>query len=122
MQLVPGEFTAASGRKLPFKIECDGYNLEQWGVIAQACRHRLPPFCKVLGVPRGGLMLAKLLKPYVTLGSNCVLITDDVWTTGFSMRAFAEKNISYPYEWQGLVAFSRGQRPINVVAFMQLMV
>lgn len=126
MRLVPGEFVGASGRVLPFKIECSGKSREEWQVIADACLPRLPAFGHVVGVPRGGLPLAQIMRRYITPGSKILLVVEDVWTTGGSMKAFAQDYLSNNRarfkEWQGLVAYSRYRTPVNVLTFMQLMV
>jgi len=123
MLLVPGEFIGAAGFPVPFKIECDYMLAPEWKVIVEACLPKLQPFGKVIGVPKGGLILAELLKPHVTPKANTVLVVDDVWNTGYSMRKIAQKQLGARFRyWQGLVAYSRGSRPINVVAFMQLVV
>jgi hypothetical protein len=105
-----GDFTSAAGLVLPFKIECDALTPEDWACIAYVGARMMPPFGRVIGVPRGGLTLAEAMAPYATSGAP--LVVDDVWTTGKSMMAAA------PHEpWIGFVAFARGPLPDNVLAF-----
>jgi hypothetical protein len=93
-------FTLPSGRVTHFKIECDVLTVADWASLARLAVEIIPPFGSVEGVPRGGIMFAEALEPYVTKGK--LLIADDVWVTGMSMerhRAFREAN--------GIVAFTR---------------
>lgn len=98
-----GDFTLASGQKSTWKIECDALTPEDWAGLAAMAVQFLPAFGAVLGVPRGGLPLARALERYATVGKT--LVVDDVWTTGGSMKRFiAERNLE---EYFGLVAFAR---------------
>lgn len=110
---VQKEFISAAGLSLTWKIECDALTEEDWRTIAAVCAKRLPAFGSVVGVPRGGLALAREMERYVKNGPP--LIVDDVWTTGKSMRAVAAKF----QLWRGLVAFARGPLPANVYCFME---
>lgn len=102
-----GKFTAASGRLLEWKIECDALTDDDWNAVAQITVPHLLPFGQVFGVPRGGLLLEKYMKPYCVPDNKLVLLVDDVWTTGGSMYRFAEeKNLDYG-SWIGFVLFSR---------------
>jgi hypothetical protein len=107
-----GEFTSAAGLALPFKIECDALDDEDWACIAYVGSQMLRPFGRVIGVPRGGLALADGMRAYVTPGSLVPLVVDDVWTTGKSMCAAAPD-----IPWLGFVAFARGPLAANVSAF-----
>lgn len=111
---VQRDFVSAAGLPLTWKIECDSLTTEDWQTIAFVCAQRLPAFGAVIGVPRGGLALAREMLPYVTSGPT--LVVDDVWTTGKSMRAVAR---AYP-GWLGLVAFARGSIPDSVYSFMRV--
>jgi orotate phosphoribosyltransferase len=68
-----GDFTLASGQKSTWKIECDALTPEDWAGLAAMAVQFLPPFGAVLGVPRGGLPLARALEKYVTSGSTLVV-------------------------------------------------
>jgi hypothetical protein len=116
----PGTFTSAAGLELHWKIECDALTLDDWKTIAKACEDDLPEFGRVLGVPRGGLALAEAFKPYVDFRSDQILIVDDVWTTGKSMRAFAAEQGLDRDQWHGFVAFARGDVDRNVDFFMTM--
>jgi hypothetical protein len=95
-------FTLPSGRVTHFKIECDVLHSQDWDSLARLAVEILPPFGSVEGVPRGGILFADSLRPYVTEGP--LLIADDVWVTGLSMeRHRAEREGCY-----GIVAFTRG--------------
>ena len=123
---VLGNFTGASGKMLPWKIECDDLTSGDWECIASACVKHLPKFSDVWGVPRGGIIFADVLQKYRYKGPPNVvglpvLIVDDVWTTGGSMTKFAEETIGLrPGQWIGLVAFARTHvLPENVKAFLK---
>jgi hypothetical protein len=109
-----GAFTSAAGLPLDWKIECDALTPADWECIAYVGAQMVPPFWRVLGVPRGGLPLAQAFQRHVTRGARHTLICDDVWTTGKSMRAVAA---GLP-DWHGFVAFARGPLDDNVTAFL----
>lgn len=111
-----GAFTGAAGKLLDWKIECDALTDEDWATVAEVSARRLMPFGRVVGVPTGGLKLAEKFERYVHPRSPCVLVVDDVWTTGKSLVYYAS-TLSPP--WIGFVMFARA--PIflpNVKAFM----
>lgn len=100
-----------SGTTSLWKIECDALTKEDWEGLALIAMEKYSlAFSEVIGVPRGGLQLAKALEPYRSLGGT--LIVDDVLTTGNSMNEYL---IKYPNS-SGLVAFARGIVPDNVKA------
>lgn len=107
--IVPGAFAAASGKVLPWKIECDHFDNDDWHNIALVAKDILPPFCSVVGIPGGGLALAREIKRYATAGP--FLFVDDVWTTGGSMR-----RVGFGAGDLGFVVFARGPLPPNVKA------
>lgn len=103
-----GEFTSHSGLKLPFKIDCDALTDADLACIAEyAAKHLLEPFRRVVGIPTGGVRLAKAFEPYITDGVHMELIVDDVLTTGASMEK-ERMGMSY---YQGFVLFARGACP-----------
>ena len=108
-------FISAAGIELDWKIECDALTQEDWDCIAHVSISKLPPFNLVIGVPRGGLALAKALAPYADETAKYPMIVDDVWTTGTSMVNFATER--FPI-WRGFVAFNRGILRPGVNAFM----
>ena len=61
-------------------------------------------FRDVKGIPRGGIPFEKALKPYCTNDENDpLLIADDVYTTGTSMREVYEEGAI------GIVVFARNE-------------
>ncbi len=105
-----GDFLLAGGSRSSWKIECDALTSEDWATLAMMAVEQGLTFSGALGVPRGGLLFAEALRPYVSDGP--VLIVDDVLTTGGSiLRLMAEHPGSI-----GLVAFARGPLPGGVQA------
>lgn len=116
-----GDFTGHSGRTLHFKIECDALDDEDWACAAGMISRIVPPFDRVVGIPRGGAKLAFALEQHCTEGSERILIVDDVWTTGESMREHRQLIES---EWDdpihGAVLFARGPTPYWVNSVFRL--
>ena len=101
-----GNFTLHSGQKSHFKIDCDALTDEDWEALAEMIWEKAGNFGKVIGVPTGGLKLAKALDKYATDGA--ILIVDDVLTTGRSMeemKAACDGNVI------GAVVFARNECP-----------
>lgn len=116
-----GKFISTSGVELDFKIECDVLSNEDWDCISQLVLKMYPyRFSKVLGVPTGGQPLEDKLKSYETgLEDDPVLIVDDVWTTGNSMRDFVKDQGII--KWKGIVVFNRSMYlPTNVMSVFDL--
>ena len=64
---------------------------DEWECIATMIMERTRPFRKAVGIPRGGIKLAKLLDKYSTrYYRDPVCIVDDVLTTGNSMGKYRE--------------------------------
>jgi hypothetical protein len=103
-----GDFKLHSGGVSRWKIDCDALTADDWAALALMLAERLPPFGWPLGVPRGGLPLARALERYATPGHAAALIVDDVCSTGASMEAF-RRQIRKPNF--GAVVFSRGPTP-----------
>lgn len=106
--LVNQPFTTKNEMELEFKIECDALDSADLITIADIVGPKLPPFKQVLGVPSGGIRLAKAFEPYenkVHAPSLPFLIVDDVWTTGKSMTNFTR----YLNNWIGFVIFVRSE-------------
>lgn len=78
------QFKLHSGGISEWKIDCDALTDDDLKALALMLAERLPPFGTVVGVPQGGLRIARALRPYITHGP--VLIADDVLTTGASME------------------------------------
>lgn len=115
-------FIGAGGLKLTWKIECDALSYEDWEAIAAICAPQLPRFSKAIGIPRGGKSLADRMDCFATAGKHPVLVVDDVWTTGRSMREFVK--LHSIRNWCGFVAFDRsaGCLPNGVYSFMKVSV
>lgn len=119
-----GTFKAASGRELPYKIECDVLGSVDWRCIAHASVKSMPSFGRVVPVPRGGVALATEFEQFILPGCRTLLVVDDVWTTGGSMVTVADdymKRNKSMREWIGFAAFARERTPINVWAFCKVM-
>jgi len=110
-----GKFKLNSGRESDYKIECDNLTKTSIITLSQLLTKLVGQFGTVVGVPKGGLLIAKHLQKYATpKKSRLVLIVDDVWTTGGSMMRYA-KDIGVNPEkdyikghFKGAVLFSRG--------------
>lgn len=107
-------FISHSGKKLDYKIECNALSPGSIDCIAYIISKKYR-FSKVIGVPRGGLKLAKALEKYYEekpVLSN-LLIVDDVLTTGNSMNTL-KAEIERAESWHtinGVVIFARGKCP-----------
>jgi hypothetical protein len=102
-----GEFTLHSGSISDYKIECEALTPSDWDALARIIKVRIPAFGAVYGVPRGGVPLQEALTPFATGNElDPVLIVDDVYTTGASMREAAKQS-----RWNGpvlgVVVFAR---------------
>lgn len=108
-------FTSHSGQFLTWKIEFDALTDEDIETLAWMIAEQRG-FGRVIGIPSGGLRLAKALRKYSTPGGT-LLIVDDVLTTGSSMQAEGEKH-SEPV--QGFVIFARGPCPSWITPLFQM--
>lgn len=113
-----GDFTLHSGSKSYFKIDCDALRDEDWATLARIIYESVGRFRRVVGVPQGGLKLAKALKPYRFPNPEYpTLIVDDVLTTGNSiteMKATTKGNVI------GAVIFTRGVCPNWITPIFQM--
>lgn len=116
--------TLHSGRRSSFKIECDELTAD---VVAAGCAllaKVLPPFGAVSGVPTGGLRLEEAMQPHITDGPGPMLIIDDVWTTGGSMRRHHSDHFGGRHDGGCnclfAVLFARGAYPVTVTALFTL--
>jgi orotate phosphoribosyltransferase len=102
-----GNFILNSGKSSNFKIECDALTDADWDAIAEIILGKFI-FNDVYGIPRGGVPLADRLRSH-TKKNACLLLVDDVLTTGNSMlearQKFGRLNTI------GVVLFARGECP-----------
>ena len=98
-----GEFKSHAGLTLPWKIECDALE-GQWEALARMIMdYQEQPFCRAVGIPRGGIPLADALNKYASNDpKDQILICDDVFTTGTSFKEFIKEN--YP-DWLGAMGY-----------------
>ena len=115
------DFVGHSGENLHWKIEMDALSYTEWQCIA---RMILPytehtPFREVLGIPRGGKILADILQKSSTGNpSDPYLVVDDVLTTGGSMEEFKiKRQWRNPTDYIGWTVFARTPPPdwVNVL-------
>lgn len=115
-----GAVTGASGITLPWKIECDAFDQEDYYQIAEIVAPQLPAYNSVIGVPPrvgdspgkqdNGVMLARAFRCHVRALVHdplLTLIVDDVWTTGGSVRKLAETLRLAPGSYCCFVVFAR---------------
>lgn len=110
-----GNFTLHSGATRNWKIECDALTDGDWECLARMFSQVLPPFSKVIGIPRGGIPLAHALERYVS-PEGCTLLVDDVLTTGKSMEM---GRLLYPSA-VGAVVFACGPAPNWVISLFRM--
>jgi hypothetical protein len=103
-----GWFATHSKFQLPWKVNLDALNGEDWETIAKIITWKFA-FSSVYGIPRGGVVLARALDKYREPGYP-VLIVDDVLTTGNSFRE-ARAHLGNPDNCIGVVVFARGKCP-----------
>lgn len=103
----------ASGQISPFKIDCDALDQDDIESLAWLLNENLKEkFSHVEGVPTGGLRLAEAMKQYCRSDIAVrLLIVDDIWTTGGSMR----KHRAGRYPSMGAVLFAR--QPVDSWVF-----
>ena len=91
-----GDFTSHAGLPLAWKLECDAITDDEWRCIAKMVMdYQERPFFKAVGIPRGGLKFAEAMNEYASGDEkDPIMICDDVFTTGTSMKEFIAEN--YP--------------------------
>jgi hypothetical protein len=114
-----GRFRLHSGADSLWKIECDALTQEDWETLALVVAAYAGPFGRVVGVPRGGLALAKALEAY-TVPASPALVVDDVLTTGRSMLDLMQEISAKGASVKGWVVFARGPCPHGVQALFQM--
>ena len=117
-------FKSHSGLDLTWKIEMDALDPEEWKCIAKMIMEvEDRPFCKAVGIPRGGTKLAEYLNEHSTgKEEDSLLIVDDVLTTGGSLDYFADQYFRNrkPKDYFGWVVFARTQPPTWVDALFRM--
>ena|SRR6056300_292970 len=97
------DFISHAGLHLTWKVECDTLTEGDYDALAKIVSERLT-FRDVKGIPRGGIPFEKALKAYSTNNKeDPLLIADDVYTTGTSMREVYEEGAI------GIVVFARNE-------------
>jgi len=117
-----GQFKLHSGAQSDFRIECDALDDEDIETLAYLITRRVKSFKHVIGVPKGGLKLAKALKKYTINNPELpILIVDDVLTTGESLiEALIEVSKKASGQAIGAVVFARGSCPEWVTPIFQM--
>lgn len=110
-----GKFKLHSGSNSSFKIDCDYLSNSDIEALASLIADIIG-FGKVIGVPRGGIRLAKALEKYCS-DNNTTLIVDDVLTTGNSMEEAKSK--LEDEKVIGVVIFARGKCPSWVISLFK---
>lgn len=114
-----GNFTLHSGQPSRWKIEMDALTPDDWGCLAVMMMDTLKPypaFSEIIGVPRGGLPLARAFGEcrLAMYPRSPRLIVDDVLTTGKSITALMQPGDL------GWVVFARGPCPPGVRALFYM--
>jgi orotate phosphoribosyltransferase len=109
-----GDFTLHSGARSNFLIDCAVLGDEDWSALAEQLAARLPRFSRVVGIPRGGLALARAMRAHATRGANRTLVVDDVVSTGGSMYAAIAKERKQGREATGAAIFARAEVPATL--------
>jgi len=112
-----GKFTLHSGEESHFKIDCDALTDEDIECIAYLLARRVGLFSHVIGIPRGGLRLAKALDKYSEPYGPTVIV-DDVLATGGSMDEMMMRH-SYTAV-KSAVIFARGPCPDWITPLFQM--
>lgn len=99
-----GLFDLRSGIRAAWRINAESLGPSSLDTIAYLISTKVGPFGIVLGVPRGGVPIARHLKRYESMDSPVLLIVDDVLTTGGAMEEFRAGR-----EAKGCVIFDRSQ-------------
>jgi len=110
-----GEFKLHSGASSNWKIDCDALTDDDWMTIAKLVGSRFF-YSKAIGVPRGGERFAEALNSVPHEYSTCMLVCDDVLTSGGSILS---KMREFPGSI-GIVLFARGKCPPGVCVIFQL--
>jgi hypothetical protein len=97
------DFISHAGLPLTWKVECDALTDTDYQALAKIVSEKIN-FKDVKGIPRGGIPFENALKQYASNdSSDPLLICDDVYTTGTSMREVYEDGAI------GIVVFARNE-------------
>ena len=97
------DFISHAGLPLTWKVECDALTDADYQALAKIVSEKIN-FKDVKGIPRGGVPFENALKQYASNdSSDPLLICDDVYTTGTSMREVYEDGAI------GIVVFARNE-------------
>ncbi len=97
------DFISHAGLPLTWKVECDALTDKDYEALAKIVSEKMT-FRDVKGIPRGGIPFENTLKQYCTNSDDDpLLICDDVYTTGTSMREVYEDGAI------GVVIFARNE-------------
>lgn len=83
------DFIMHSGAEGTWKIECDNLTDSDLDTLVRVITRKIR-FSEVYGIPTGGHRLADRLRKH-TIPNSCLLIVDDVLTTGNSMEEAKKK-------------------------------
>ena len=98
------DFISHAGLPLTWKVECDALSESDYEALAKIVSEKIK-FKDVIGIPRGGIPFENALKKYTSNdGNDHLLICDDVYTTGTSMREVYQEGAI------GIVVFARNER------------
>ncbi len=109
------DFISHSGYNLKWKIECDSLSDEDLETLATVIETKIeneyPRYLikDIIGIPSGGLRIAKYLKKKIKISKfgTLIIIVDDVLTTGKSMEEYKKLYGKYDH-CLGFVLFARG--------------
>jgi orotate phosphoribosyltransferase len=97
------DFISHAGLPLTWKVECDALSDGDYEALAKIVSEKIK-FKDVVGIPRGGIPFENALKQYASNDENDpLLICDDVYTTGTSMREVYQEGAI------GIVVFARNE-------------
>ena len=97
------DFISHAGLPLTWKVECDALSEDDYEALAKIVSEKIK-FKDVIGIPRGGIPFENALKQYASNDVNDpLLICDDVYTTGTSMREVYQEGAI------GIVVFARNE-------------
>ena len=122
-----GDFISHAGLPLQWKLECDAISDDEWRCIAKMImEHQTTPFSKAIGIPRGGLKMAKARNEYASGNEKDLpLICDDVFTTGTSMMDFMKENFpdataAWGFRWVLFARKNSNVHPYHVKALFTM--